>query len=86
MSLSAGESQANTESQQQFLKGLVAEMEGFRTKFEPLLAQLSSFDSAEATALMSRSLETLDVINNIINLQDEVTTAAGMAMLFWSLF
>ena len=71
MSLSAGGG-ANSESQQGYLKELVTEMEGYRTKFEPLLAQLSSFDSPEAQQLMSKALETMDVINNIINLQDEV--------------
>ena len=76
MSLSMGEG-INTESQQQFLKEVVTEMEGFRAKFEPLLAQLSSFDNAEATSLMSRSLDTLDVINNIISLQDEVRPHMG---------
>lgn len=72
---------ATTAAQQQFLREVVTEMEGFRAKFEPLLAQLSSFDNAEAQGLMSRSLETLDVINNIINLQDEVGPAPNSCMI-----
>lgn len=72
LSLSSGEGSAKADSQQAFLKEVVVEMEAYRSKFEPLLSQLSSFDSPEATQLMSRALETMDVINNIINLQDEV--------------
>ena len=62
--------------QRSHLEDLARELQGFRAKFEPLLARLSSYSTDEATALMSRALEMMDTITNSIKLKDEVGLAA----------
>ncbi|KAK9810397.1 hypothetical protein WJX72_010005 [[Myrmecia] bisecta] len=58
-----------------FLKDLVGEMLAFRRAFEQLLAQLSTFETDEAQQLMMKALEVMDMMNNTLVLQEEVTKA-----------
>ena len=62
----------NVQFQRSHLEDLVRELEAMRAKFEPLLSRLSSYQTDEATALMSRALEMMDTITNTSRLKDEV--------------
>ena len=62
----------NVQFQRSHLEELVRDLEAMRAKFEPLLSRLSSYQTDEATALMSRALEMMDTITNTSKLKDEV--------------
>lgn len=68
----------NVQFQRSHLEELVRDLEAMRAKFEPLLSRLSSYQTDEATALMSRALEMMDTITNTSKLKDEVRHLTGL--------
>lgn len=63
------------------LQDLMEESGPCRNGFEGKLSALSQFQTDEANALMTRALTAMDMMNNAIELQNEVSPAAG-AMLW----
>ncbi|KAK9863338.1 hypothetical protein WJX84_001818 [Apatococcus fuscideae] len=61
--------------QRGFLNDLVGEIRSFRNAFEQLLASLANHDNDEANSLMVSALETVEMMNNALQLKEEVTRA-----------
>ncbi|KAK9835628.1 hypothetical protein WJX74_004600 [Apatococcus lobatus] len=61
--------------QRGFLNDLVGEIRSFRNAFEQLLASLANHDNEEANSLMVSALETVEMMNNALQLKEEVTRA-----------
>ncbi len=51
---------------------LQQEIKSFRNAFEQLLASLANHDNDEANSLMVSALETVEMMNNALQLKDEV--------------
>ena len=62
--------------QRSYLEDLVRDLQAMRTRCEPILARLASYNTDEAAALMSRALEMMDTITNTVQLKDEVRRPA----------
>ena len=56
---------------------LVQEIKSFRNAFEQLLASLANHDNEEANTLMVSALETVEMMNNALQLKDEVKNACS---------
>ena len=57
--------------QKSYLEDLVRDLQGLRTRCEPILARLASYNTDEAAALISRALEMSDTITNTVALKDQ---------------
>lgn len=51
---------------------LQQEIRSFRNAFEQLLASLANHDNEEANSLMVSALETVEMMNNALQLKEEV--------------
>ena len=59
------------------LQALTQQSGPCRNGFEGKLSALSQFQTDEANALMTKALTAMDMMNNAIELQNEVSPAAG---------